>query len=147
LAERSEIHAIELRNAQNVLKDIYDRREKKLLLAAALAVRGGKVERKNMLSKEGIVFDKIVQILKTERKNLDKTLAIEVVEEPKPKEKRVKKPKKGFVKVKILQNLPSFLGINGKEYGPFKENDVVELPEANANALIEKARAKVYKEG
>ena len=42
------------------------------------------------------------------------------------------------VKVRILQALPTIVGSDSKEYGPFKEDDVVELPEDSAALLLER---------
>jgi len=34
-----------------------------------------------------------------------------------------------LIKVKFLQKIPAFIGADMKEYGPFEENDVCDLPE------------------
>lgn len=46
-------------------------------------------------------------------------------------------------KVKFLTNLPKFVGLDKKVYGPFKENDVTDVPKELADLLIKKGRAKV----
>ncbi|MCD6483199.1 MAG: DNA replication complex GINS family protein [Candidatus Aenigmarchaeota archaeon] len=60
-----------------------------------------------------------------------------VKEEPKQEDKK---------KVMILMDLPNFLGIDGKEYGPYKEGDMVELPIEIADLLIRKKAAEEYLE-
>jgi len=60
-----------------------------------------------------------------------------VEEEPKQEDKK---------KVMILMDLPNFLGIDGKEYGPYKEGDMVELPIEIADLLIRKKAAEEYLE-
>ncbi|MFH0863371.1 MAG: hypothetical protein V1875_10150 [Candidatus Altiarchaeota archaeon] len=46
------------------------------------------------------------------------------------------------VKVRILQALPAIAGSDSKEYGPFREDDVVELPEDSAALLIQRKIAE-----
>jgi DNA replication initiation complex subunit (GINS family) len=46
--------------------------------------------------------------------------------------------KKPTVRVRLLQALPAIAGSDNREYGPFKEDDVVELPEDNAAVLMER---------
>lgn len=45
--------------------------------------------------------------------------------------------------VRILQDVPSFVGADMKIYGPYKTEDVVLLPEQNAEALIKRGMAIV----
>jgi hypothetical protein len=54
-------------------------------------------------------------------------------------ERRVK-----MVTVKILRDMPSFVGIDFKTYGPFKAGETVSLPEGNAAVLIEKGVAESW---
>lgn len=56
-------------------------------------------------------------------------------------EEEIKEDKK---KVMILMDLPEFLGVDGNEYGPYKEGDIVELPIEIADLLIRKKAAEEY---
>lgn len=47
--------------------------------------------------------------------------------------------------VRILTDVEKIVGIDNREYGPFSENDVVSLPQDNANALISKGVARLIK--
>lgn len=40
------------------------------------------------------------------------------------------------VEVRFLQEIPEFVGIDLKDYGPFKPNDTAEIPLENAILLI-----------
>ena len=44
--------------------------------------------------------------------------------------------------IRIISEIESFIGLDEKEYGPFIANDIVNLPDANAKALITKGLAK-----
>jgi phage/plasmid-associated DNA primase len=46
--------------------------------------------------------------------------------------------------VRILQDVPPLKGQDGKDYGPFKPEDVVTLPAKNARALISRGAAVEY---
>ena len=50
------------------------------------------------------------------------------------------------IKVRILKPMPSIVGSDLKSYGPFKEDDVLELPESNALLLIKHEFAEEFKE-
>ena len=47
------------------------------------------------------------------------------------------------VKLKILTQVPKFVGITGKEYGPFEKNSVVELDSPDAELLLGKNIAEL----
>ncbi|MCQ5340238.1 MAG: hypothetical protein NO483_00765 [Candidatus Methanomethylicia archaeon] len=54
-------------------------------------------------------------------------------------EKKTESPKR--ILVRILQDVSSFIGIDGKTYGPYKAEDVVSLPSQNAEVLIKRGVA------
>jgi DNA replication initiation complex subunit (GINS family) len=61
-----------------------------------------------------------------------KTIAEEaLVEEEKPEESKLE-----TVSVRIIKAIPEIVGADSKSYGPFKEDDIVELPTENAEILI-----------
>lgn len=47
-----------------------------------------------------------------------------------------------YVEVKFLNSVPEFIGTDIETYGPFNEGDTVELPEDNAEILINRGNAK-----
>ncbi|MCC6012934.1 MAG: hypothetical protein LM593_01020 [Candidatus Verstraetearchaeota archaeon] len=54
-------------------------------------------------------------------------------------EKKTESPKR--ILVRILQDVSSFIGIDGRTYGPYKAEDVVSLPLQNAEVLIKRGVA------
>jgi len=46
------------------------------------------------------------------------------------------------VKVKFLENVPEFVGVDLKDYGPFFKGDVAEIPFENAKIFLERGMAE-----
>jgi DNA replication initiation complex subunit (GINS family) len=42
----------------------------------------------------------------------------------------------------MLQDVPRFVGADMHNYGPFREGDVANIPEANARLLLERGMAR-----
>ena len=89
--------ADEIRNTKRIWESIFERREKKIVLAALATVRGGKSMPENLTRENQPV-------------------------------------------VKILENLPSFVGSDMKKYF-LKKEDVISLPPEIADVLIKRKAA------
>lgn len=128
------IHELELKNAQVILIDIYERRERKLLQLSLASARASATQA-NLLEHEKRLLNELISILDKERDEiLAKTLKKTGIE-------NIKKDKSEMKRVKFTHDFPSFLGIDEKEYGPFAIGDIVELPRVNAEILIGKSMA------
>jgi len=141
LAEKGQdtkIHEMELKNAQEILIDIYNLRERKILEQSRESARMS-AQKGSMIIPETRMFAEISAILD---RNRGEVLA-KILQ--KSQTERVKKDKIEMKRVKFTHDFPSFLGMDEKEYGPFKAGDVVELPRSNAEALI-KAKASEHSE-
>jgi len=141
---------LEVENAKKLLEDVINRREKKIVLAALRTVRGD-LPPTNLNDEERKFFDKTVNILKSFRNDMNEKFrsyediveekieeAKKSVEELKPKEiieQKLIKPD-GKLMVKILNDLPRFVGSNLESYGPLKTGDVITLPEEIGKLLI-----------
>lgn len=55
-------------------------------------------------------------------------------------------PPDGFVRVRVLEEIPGFVGTDGVEYAP-DPDDVVTVPEQNADALVGRDAAEPLDEG
>ena len=122
---------IEIKNVERLVKNIYERRERKILNAALLKVRIG-VEPQNLINKEREFFEKIVNVLREMREEIFKK-----VFEPKEKEQ--------VSLVVFKEDFPAFVGTDGLSYGPFKKGDVAKLPEENVKVLLERGVAEEFK--
>lgn len=123
-ADKWEIESIKRR-----IDGILEIRIRKILNMAFDHVRSGFLP-KNMSPNEEKFFNKIVEEIKGFRK--DQENMMESQEEKK-------------VVVTILEDTPQFVGINLKVYGPFKKGEIANLPEPNAQLLIENKSAELIR--
>lgn len=112
-----------------LVKDIRDRRKNKLLLH--LSKSDSTPE--NSLPDEEKLYKDLLDKLKTHKTLVDKELKIKKEE----KGGEPKKEKLEILKVKLTQALPAIIGVDEKHYGPYKEDDIAELPVENARILIQ----------
>jgi len=47
-----------------------------------------------------------------------------------------------YEKVKIIAEVPEFMGTDLESYGPFEEGEKVEIPEENAEILVNRGNAE-----
>jgi len=142
---------LEVENAKKLLDDIVNRREKKIVLSALRTVRGD-LPPANLDSEERKFFDQLVDTLKSFKNDMNEKfrsyadIVEEKVEDAKKsleimRPKEIVEPQKlikpnGKLMVKILADLPRFVGSNLQSYGPLKTGDVISLPEDIGNLLI-----------
>jgi DNA replication initiation complex subunit (GINS family) len=109
---------------------IYSLRSNKIIHYAGRAATGSKLP-DNMLSAEQRLYTRILEAV-SESKT--------AVMERKPEaQTEIKAP---TVKVRLKQPLPAIAGTDGREYGPYKEDDVADLPPDSANILISRNAAE-----
>jgi len=138
----------EMKNVKKIIINIYEQREKKILLAAISKARGGNPDLKNLEIIEKNLFDSILDIILQSRKQLLKN---EIVKKNVKREiKNTKNSKKNENNVKtdntnpilrITKNIPEFIGTNEKRYN-LRQGDIVSLPENMGKMLIKKDAAK-----
>ncbi|NOZ58550.1 MAG: DNA replication complex GINS family protein [Euryarchaeota archaeon] len=142
----------EVENIKNMISDIYETRERKIVSSALYYVKSGEeVEVENLTKEEEQLLEEIIRTLKAGRERvlagfegeMGDTQQEEMEErEEAEKEAPVKERGVRFVTVRILRDLPSLVGVDGRVYGEFKAEDVVTLPEPNARILIERGDAE-----
>lgn len=152
----------EIDNVKKLVKDIFDRRRKKILLLALHSVRSKKVS-KNLLPEEEEFFESIVRnlqelegnllqrVLEGEKPQEDSGEAEGEESEEKEVEEEENKEREGKLDVetgtgtqlvRIVGKVDKFVGTDEKEYGPLKEGDLVTLPEDVAKLLMEREKAE-----
>jgi DNA replication initiation complex subunit (GINS family) len=110
-----------------LVEEIMVRRRNKIVLHA-LRLSGEVIPPVNINPVEEPFFKDIVKVVA----GYKKTIAEEaLVEEEKPEESKLE-----TVSVRIIKAIPEIVGADSKSYGPFKEDDIVELPTENAEILI-----------
>lgn len=143
----------ELKNARMVLEGIFDRRRSKIIDAALNTASGIRMDIKGLTLKEKPMFDGIVASLESGRTDvllpiLEPGRALNpsknISGETTTKEKPIENPKvhngnesEDLMMVKVLKDIPRFVGVDGRHYHLSGE-DVVVLPKANALVLCNK---------
>jgi DNA replication initiation complex subunit (GINS family) len=142
----------ELDNVGSIIKDLYEIRERKVVLSALNLVRreDEEIELENLTEEEEKMLEDIASILKKNRKAIlegDGGNKVKNSPSKKPPEKKKAETEadNSLITVRITKDLPSIVGVDGKIYGAFQEEDVVSLPDANAKALIEQGAAEEIK--
>jgi DNA replication initiation complex subunit (GINS family) len=108
------------------LKTIFERRERKILNSAHGFVDSGVIP-ENMTNEERMFFERIVECVNGFQKE---------------REEKLERKKEKLVMVTLLDQIPAFVGINMKNYGPFSKGDIATLPEPNADLLTKKGLAE-----
>jgi DNA replication initiation complex subunit (GINS family) len=127
----------ELVNIKKIVKEIYDKRESKILqLALSSAVTNKAQDSSNLLNEEKLIFDNLIRFLKESRESLLNDL----LDDEKPKV--IKSEQESIKTVRILQPIPIFIGDDLNEYGPFEEEYIASLPVKVAELLIKKGKAE-----
>ena len=119
--------ADEIRNTKRIWESIFERREKKIELAALAAARGGKAVPENLTREEKVFYDSLVHLMEDYRKKI------------------FEQEEKDFMIVRILEDLPSFVGSDLKKYF-LKKEDVISLPAEIADVLIKRKVATEVKQ-
>jgi len=142
---------LEVENAKKLLEDVLNRRQKKIVLAALSTVRG-QLPPSGLTEEERKFFDEIVNSLKSFKNNMNEKFkgfdniveekvneAKKSVEEMRPVEEKIEnmfvKPN-GKLLVKVVSDLPRFVGSDMQSYGPLKAGDVISLPSEIGKLLI-----------
>lgn len=142
----------QLRNVQSILKQIYEKREAKLIQLALFSSRNRASTgcESSLLPEEQAIFDSVRDVLSDYREGiLFNLLSSNPTELPLKKEKPLKitseinKDKPDLIKVRILVAMPEFIGPDMQVYGPFDENQVAELPKEISGSLVANKQAEV----
>ncbi len=116
--------AREFTNLKRVIEEIFLMREKKLLNKALIAAHTKEVNEEKMAAEEKEIFRKLLRVVE-EYFSLYESLFGE-------KEKK----ESTLISLKILKDVPTFVGTDMKEYGPFSEGQSVELPSKIARLFV-----------
>jgi len=145
-------------NARRLIKDIYERREKKIMNIALIRSRtqSDVIDKSVFLEHEKKIFNETVRTLDNFRKSIihNATLGKKPSEakiennEMKADESAGKDAKQESSTTKLVRFLhivPKFVGKELEEYGPFEEEDIANLPSEIADILIGKGRVEEIK--
>ncbi len=114
-------------NLKKIVEQIFSLREKKMLNKALVACRTGELENGQLAAEEKETLKQLLVILQKHQKILDEIIQGE--------SKKQQAKEKKAVSIKLLQNVPAFVGADMKEYGPFQKENIVSLPPKIASLL------------
>lgn len=141
---------IQLENVKKLIREIYEKREGKIIQLAILISRNesGNVSTSSMLPEEIRLYNNLLATLNMFRKGILTNLLNKLSPslEESPKELKSQASQQDTTKlVRFLYPTPKFVGDDMNIYGPFETEDIANLPEKVANLLIEKKRAALFK--
>ncbi len=116
----------ELDNSRRMLQDLLDARESKLVRLALVFVRAGVTPGK-VMPEEKEFFDTLVEGIRRFQDIRNEAM---------------EGKKEELETIAMVEDVPKFVGINMKEYGPFSKGDVARVPKDNSQLLIGKGMAK-----
>jgi len=136
----------QVENAKKLIKELYERRENKIIQFAVLSSRSGTKENCPLLPEEEKFYADIVTVFSKYRKDiLENILKMKhpLIKEPEPPKTIKTEEKQPLNKlIRFIQPTPQFVTPDLQIYGPFEKEDVSHLPEKIANTLIKKKRAE-----
>jgi|SRR3989344_1303288 len=132
----------QLNEINRILRDLYEKRESKVInLALASSRVGANGDYSNLLSVEKEFYKSIAEVMSLYRGGvLDSLLNGRSPEITKPK--TIKSDVQNKTLVRFISAVPKFKGENGFVYGPFEEHDVSNLPDEISDLLIKTSRVE-----
>jgi DNA replication initiation complex subunit (GINS family) len=119
----------EFTNLKRVVEEIFLMRKKKILNKALIASHTSDINFENMANEEKDFFKDLLKIIEDYNKHYVNLFG-------------EKETKSEDSKVKILKDVPTFVGTDMKEYGPFKEGEEVSLPAKVAKLFVKRKIAE-----
>ena len=146
----------QLENIYKIIKELYERREKKIIGLALdkSRTKSNLIDSSSLLKEEKVIFDALTDLLDNYRDSIlfavlnEKMPFMRPIEAKKPAEefKSALELKKSTRLVRFTHPVPKFVGPELEEYGPFEEEDIANLPVEIANVLINKGKVEEIKE-
>lgn len=142
----------QLENIYKILKELYERREKKIISIALdkSRTKSNLIDTTALLKEEKVVFDALTSLLDTYRDVIlysvlnEKMPFMQQIESKRPREefKTAFELKNSVKLVRFMNPVQKFVGPELEEYGPFEEEDIASLPAEIADLLVSKGRAE-----
>jgi len=138
LSEFSHSKTRDFMNLKKIVEEIFSLREKKIMNKALVSSRTREISPEQMPPQEKKLFESLLENLEKHNEILDDFF----------KGKAAKSQKDlNIVSARILSEIPSFVGTDMKDYGPFSKGQVVSLPYAIAKLLVARELAEIKGDG
>jgi len=135
----------QVENAKRLIKEIYERRENKILQLAMLYTRSQARSMPTLLPEEDELYKAAVALFTKYRneilENILKAAPPQVTKES-PKTIKTEKGEAANKLVRFIHPTPAFVAPDLQVYGPFDKEDIGNLPKKVASVLIKKSRAE-----
>ncbi|MFT4311767.1 MAG: hypothetical protein ACMXYF_00895 [Candidatus Woesearchaeota archaeon] len=152
---------LQLKNAKKLIEELYDRREKKIihLALSKSRTRSNVIDTSNLLDQERSFFQQLVDICTQQRATIIENIfelrhpsgqTIDELEKEQTSEQSKGKesgnsPNESTMYV-CLEDIPELVGPDMETYGPFSQNQQIELPKDLASILLESKRIEPIQE-
>jgi len=146
----------QLENIYKIVKELYERRERKIISLATdkSRTKSNLIDASGLLKEEKVFFDALTNMLDNYREAIlfailnEKMPFMQSLDEKKPAEifRSAIELKKPTRLVRFTSHVTKFVGPELEEYGPFEEEDIANLPAEIAEVLINKAKAEEIRE-
>ena len=124
----------ELENTVKLAREVFEKREQKIVMKALRSVRTKEYDEELMTEEEKALFKTLVEAIRTNRTVFDGVMLGDYKFNM-PKDTLIKENGNKVVLARVRREIPVFVGSDTKEYGPYKTGDVVKLPRAEADLL------------
>jgi DNA replication initiation complex subunit (GINS family) len=143
----------EIQNTRKIATNIYEQREKKIILAAISKARRGEPDLKNLVGVERNLFDSILQMMvqtreellnkETREKEEEKTVESNVESKYGNKKQEItsQKQENNNSIVMVTKDIPEFIGTDAKKYN-LRKGDVISLPQDMSDTLSKRDAVK-----
>jgi len=141
----------QLENIYKILKELYERREKKIISLALdrSRTKSNLIDTSSLLKEEKVIFDALSNLFDSYRESILHSVLNEKQPfmaplEQKPREdfKAASEMRSKSKLVRFMEKIPKFVGPELEEYGPFEEEDIANLPEQVADVLLDKRKVE-----
>ena len=136
----------QLDNIQKIIKELYERREFKIIDLALFHSRTSEpIDLSILLEMEKQFYHAILESLNLFRKDILYALLqakIPKISQQKSPEFIQERPKE-LKTVKFVQAVPKFVGTDMQIYGPFEEEDIASIPAIVADVLLRKEKVTI----
>ncbi|MEK6984117.1 MAG: hypothetical protein AABX33_06085 [Nanoarchaeota archaeon] len=147
----------QLENIYKIIKELYERREKKIIMIALdkSRTKSNLIDTTALLKEEKVVFDAVTSLLDKYRDAVlysvlnEKMPFMQPIEAKNPVDGEFKTAfelKKSAKLIRFMHPVPKFVGPELEEYGPYEGEDIANLPAEVADVLISKEKAEEIKE-
>ena len=143
---------LQLENAKKIIKELYEKREGKILNLALLSSRANiKESSATMLKQERLLYNEFLETLDNHRTGILNNILTGkkvTLKQKKSSPKDIKTDHSQSTQSKLkryLYAVPKFVADDLNVYGPFEQEEMAHLPIKTANLLIKRKRAEEIK--